>query len=186
MLITEILSRNARMYGRETALIEREPAKNRRFEISWQTFDDQANAIAQALISRGVKKGDRVLHLMMNGILWLPAYFGILRTGAWAVPLNFRFVAKTIARCTRTAEAKVFIFGEEFIDRVSEIRSEISATVKTFVFAGPEALRPSWAESLNDWIEENPAVDPQIPLEICDDAAIGDDQLFGRGLQHCA
>ena len=119
MLITEILSRNARMYGRETALIEREPAKNRRVEISWQAFDDQANAIGQALIARGAKKGDRVVHLMMNGIQWLPAYFGILKTGAWAVPLNFRFVGKTIANCTRTAEAKAFIFGEEFVGRVA-------------------------------------------------------------------
>jgi acyl-CoA synthetase (AMP-forming)/AMP-acid ligase II len=172
MLITEILSRNARMYGRETALIEREPEKNRRVDITWQTFDDQTNAIAQALISKGVKKGDRVIHLMMNGIQWLPAYFGILRTGAWAVPLNFRFVSKTIARCTRTAEAKVFIFGEEFIDRVSDIRTEISATVEVFVFAGSEERRPAWAESLTDWIAQYPTVDPQIPIEICDDAAL--------------
>lgn len=172
MLITEILSRNARMYGRETALIEREPAKNRRVEISWQTFDDQANAIAQALIARGVKKGDRVVHLMMNGIQWLPAYFGILKTGAWAVPLNFRFVAGTIANCTRTAEAKAFIFGEEFIDRVTEIRTEIESSVRTFIFAGPEEKRPDWAEPLDGLIEGHQAIDPKVSIDICDDAAL--------------
>ena len=53
---------------------------------------------------------------------WLPVYFGILRAGAWAVPLNFRFVASTICKCTQTAEAKAFIFGEEFVDRVKEIK----------------------------------------------------------------
>jgi acyl-CoA synthetase (AMP-forming)/AMP-acid ligase II len=36
---------------------------------------------------------------------WLPIYFGILRTGALAVPLNFRFAAKTIKHCTETAGA---------------------------------------------------------------------------------
>ena len=116
MLITEILARNARMYGKETALIEREPALSIRREITWQEFDDQANKVAQALVHRGIKKGDRVVHLMMNCLEWLPAYFGILRTGAWAVPLNFRFAASTIQRCTETAEAKAFIFGREFID----------------------------------------------------------------------
>jgi acyl-CoA synthetase (AMP-forming)/AMP-acid ligase II len=172
MLITEILSRNARMYGQETALIEREPAKNRRVDISWQTFDDQANAIAQALIARGVKKGDRVVHLMMNGIQWLPAYFGILKTGAWAVPLNFRFVARTIANCTRTAEARAFIFGEEFVDRVTEIRSEIESSVRAFIFAGPEEKRPDWAEPLDGLIAGHPAKDPNVSIDICDDAAL--------------
>ncbi|MBW1895268.1 MAG: AMP-binding protein, partial [Deltaproteobacteria bacterium] len=99
MLITEILARNARMYGNETALVERDPAKNRRKEITWQEFDDHANKVARALMARGIKKGDRVVHLMTNCIDWLPIYFGILRTGAWAVPLNFRFVGKTIRLC---------------------------------------------------------------------------------------
>lgn len=39
-------------------------------------------------MARGVKKSDRVAHLMMNGIQWLPAYFGILRTKAWAESLH--------------------------------------------------------------------------------------------------
>ncbi len=172
MLITEILARNARMYGQETALVEREPGKHRRVEISWNTLDDQANAIAQALIARGVKKGDRVVHLMMNGILWLPAYFGILRTGAWAVPLNFRFVAKTIAKCTRTAEAKAFIFGEAFIDRVTEIRAEIENCVQTFIFEGPKDKCPAWAEPLDRLIAGHPAEDPGVAIDICDDAAL--------------
>ena len=103
MLITEILSRNARMYGDETALIERIPSENRRQEITWQAFEDQANQVAHALIRRGIQKSDRIVHLMTNCIEWLPIYFGILRTGAWAVPLNFRFVAKTILRCCMTA-----------------------------------------------------------------------------------
>jgi len=172
MLITEILARNARLYGRETALIEREPEKDRRVEITWRTFDDQANAIAQALMARGIQKGDRVVHLMMNCIQWLPAYFGILRTGAWAVPLNFRFVARTIANCTHTAEARAFIFGEEFIDRVTAIRDEISTHVSTFFFSGPESKRPAWAESLTQLIAEYPAIAPQVPMDICDDAAL--------------
>jgi acyl-CoA synthetase (AMP-forming)/AMP-acid ligase II len=123
-------------------------------------------------MARGVRKGDRVVHLMMNGIQWLPVYFGILRIGAWAVPLNFRFVAKTIATCTRTAEAKAFIFGEEFIERVEAIRSEIADSVQAFIFAGPEALRPAWAESLDRLIADHPAIPPGVSIDICDDAAL--------------
>ena len=73
MLLGDILARNAGMYGDEVALIEREPEKNRRVEITWREFDDQANRFANALIERGIHKGDTVIHLMMNCIEWLPA-----------------------------------------------------------------------------------------------------------------
>ncbi len=171
MLITEMLARNARMYGTETALVERQPANGGRKEITWTTFDDQANQLANALLKKGVKKGDRVVHLMMNCIEWLPIYFGILRTGAWAVPLNFRFDADTIKRCSQVAEAKVFIFGEEFIERVNAIKSELDA-VGTFVFVGPEELRPVYAEPYDEVLSSGEPFDPKIEIDITDSAAL--------------
>jgi len=172
MLITEILSRNARMYGSKTALVERTPAIKRRVEITWKTFDDQANQVAQALMKRGINKGDRVVHLMMNCIEWLPIYFGILRTGAWAVPLNFRFVAKTIRRCAEVAEAKVFIFGEEFIGRVEEIQPDLKNIVKNFIFVGSEEHCPKYAEPFEKIIEKEEPKPPDIHIDMLDDAAL--------------
>jgi len=172
MLITEILARNARMYGKETALVEREPARSNRREISWQEFDDQANRVARALVNRGIKKGDRVVHLMMNCLEWLPAYFGILRTGAWAVPLNFRFAANTIKRCTQTAEAKAFIFGTEFIDRVNEIKGALDKTVTTYIFLGPEEERPDYAELYETVLAGSGPSPLDTGICITDDAAL--------------
>ncbi|MBW1893025.1 MAG: acyl--CoA ligase [Deltaproteobacteria bacterium] len=172
MLITEILARNARMYGKETALIERAPAENIRREITWQEFDDQANRVAQALINRGIKKGDRVVHLMMNCLEWLPTYFGILRTGAWAVPLNFRFAASTIKRCTETAGAKAFIFGREFIERVDDIKKDIDKTVNAYIFLGSEEERPEYAEPYEKVIMEADPSPPDVDISITDDAAL--------------
>ncbi|MBU0988420.1 MAG: AMP-binding protein [Proteobacteria bacterium] len=172
MLITEILARNARMYGNQTALVEREATENRRREITWQEFDNRANQTAQALISRGIKKEDRVVQLMTNCIEWLPIYFGILRTGAWAVPLNFRFVANTIRRCTETAEAKAIIFGEEFIERINSIKTDLDKSVKTYIFVGPEALRPDYAEPYEEIIASQPGVDPEVEINLTDEAAL--------------
>ncbi|MDX9786041.1 MAG: AMP-binding protein [Desulfobacterales bacterium] len=172
MLIFEILARNARLYGKDVALIEREPAKNIRREISWREFDDQANRVAQALTRRGIKKGDRVVHLMMNSLEWLPIYFGILRTGAWAVPLNFRFVAKTIGRCVETAEATAIFFGEEFIERIDSIKADLDRTIQHYIFVGPGERRPHYAMDYHQFIEDMPPVDPEIPIEITDEAAL--------------
>ncbi len=172
MLIMEMLERNARMYGQETALIEREPEKGSRKEITWKEFNDLANQTARALIERGVKKGDRVVQLMTNCIEWLPVYFGILRTGALVVSLNFRFVSKTIKRCSETAEPIAFIFGEEFVERINKIKVDLDNTVGSYLFVGPDEARPAYAESYEEVTAIKDIVDPQIEINIADDAAL--------------
>ncbi len=142
MTIAEMLARNARLYPEDSALIELRPSQKIRHEITWKEFDDRANRIANALIDRGVSKGDKVILLMMNSINWLEAYFGIIRTGAWAVPLNFRFISRDIKYCADIAKAKVMILGEEFTERVEAIRSQLP-TIKNYIFIGqnlPKAM----------------------------------------------
>ena len=171
MIIGEMLARNARMYGDEIALIEREPAKDKRVFITWKEFDDSANRIANALISKGIKKGDKVVHLMMNCLEWLPVYFGILRTGAWAVPLNFRFTAEDIRYCAQIAEAGAMIFGEEFVDRVDAVKEHLGS-IRDYVFVGPDALKPDYAESYAAFLEAGSPEEPRVPTSLLDEAAL--------------
>ena len=142
MNLSDMLAKNAWMYPDEPALIELAPSKNLRKEITWGEFDERVNRIANALADRGVRKGDKVLHLLRNSINWLEAYFGIIRTGAWAVPLNFRFGSNDIKYCADIAEAKVMILAEEFIERVEAIRPQLG-TVKNYILVGqklPEGM----------------------------------------------
>jgi acyl-CoA synthetase (AMP-forming)/AMP-acid ligase II len=171
MIIGEILARNARVHGDEIALIEREPAKNLRRAITWKEFDDKANKIANALIAKGIQKGDKVIHLMMNCLEWLPAYFGILRTGAWAVPLNFRFTAEDIRYCAEIAEGKAMILGEEFVERISGIKEDLKG-IKDFIFLGPGDRKPAYAESFEDFIKVGSTEDPKVPISLLDEAAL--------------
>lgn len=172
MIITEILARNARMYGADVALVERDPEKKLRREISWLAFDQMSNRIACALIEKGVQKGDRVISLMTNSLEWLPVYFGILRTGAVAAPLNFRFGAEEIRHCAEVAEARAFIFGPEFTEKISSIKTDLDKTVKTYIFSGEECICPNFAVCLKDFIAEKPANDPGVEIELTDKAAI--------------
>ena len=86
MPITELLERNADLYGNDVALvevnpeitevrritwkeyelIEPDPECHYRREITWKVFDEKANRFANLLLSRGVKKGDKVGILLMN------------------------------------------------------------------------------------------------------------------------
>ncbi len=189
MLITEILSRNAEMYGPETCLteinldlqerhnvtwleyelIENNPAGEYRREMTWQVFDEKANRMANLLLQRGIKKGDKIAILLMNCLEWLPIYFGILKAGAIAVPLNFRYTAEEIKYCLGLSDAVALIFGPEFIDRMEAIFEQIPG-VKTLLFAGEN--RPSFAENYDRLTANCSSAEPGVKLTDDDDAAI--------------
>lgn len=189
MPITEILERNAREFGNDICLVEINPdiqEKRRvtwrdydlveatsmacyRREITWSVFDEKANRMANLLLSRGVEKGDKVGILLMNCLEWLPIYFGILKTGALAVPLNFRYVAEEIKYCVELAEVDVLIFGPEFIGRVEEIVDDI-AEKRILFYVGGDC--PSFAEDYDKLSANCSSTAPGIRLTDDDYAAI--------------
>lgn len=189
MIITELLSKNARLYGKETCLteinlelqnshnvlwleyelIENNPAGEYRREMTWHVFEEKANRLANLLLKRGIKKGDKVAILLMNCLEWLPIYFGILKAGAIAVPLNFRYTAEEIKYCLDLSDSTVLIFGPEFIGRLENIYNQIPQ-VKTLLFAGED--RPSFAENYDRLTANCSSEDPQVDITDEDDAAI--------------
>jgi len=87
-----------------------------------EQFDDQANKLANYLINDcGVKKGDIVVHLMMNCMEWYASYMAVLKTGATVTPLNFRFASADIKYAADVTKCKVFLFGDQFNSRVEPI-----------------------------------------------------------------
>jgi acyl-CoA synthetase (AMP-forming)/AMP-acid ligase II len=173
MIITQILARNAAIYSDKTALVERTPSLKLRKSITWKEFHKTSIKFANALAKKNIHKGDKIVQLMTNCLEWLPIYFGILYTGAWAVPLNFRFESGKILLCTRTAEAKVFIFGEEFIERIEDVRTDLEKSVSLWIFTGPEQLCPDWAVQYETFIQfESGDKPPEIDLDKEDDAAL--------------
>ncbi|MBQ7364467.1 MAG: acyl--CoA ligase [Clostridia bacterium] len=189
MPITELLAYNAKTYQTETALVELNPELDRRqfrtwreynliepspndgyrHEISWEEFNMRANRFANLLLTRGIGKGDKVAILLMNGIDWLPVYFGVLKTGALAVPLNYRYSSEEIRYCLDLADASVLVFGPAFTGRVEEICYNIPK-VKTLLYVGDDC--PSFAESYNKLVNYCSIQNPDIVLTDDDDAAI--------------
>ena len=189
MPITDLLERNAKEFCHETALveinpevkelrrvtwkeyelIESSPTESYRREITWSVFDEKANRCANLLLSRGIKKGDKVAILMMNSLEWLPLYFGILKTGALAVPLNFRYTAEEIKYCLELADVDALFFGPEFIGRVEDICEQIPR-VKLIFYIGDSC--PRFAENYLHLTANLSSYAPRILLSDEDDAAI--------------
>ena len=189
MVITDILDNNAKLYAGEVALVEinpmfepqsritwrdyalmqPEPGQPFRREITWEQFWKRANRFANLLLSRGCHKGDKVAILMMNSIEWLPIYFGILKAGAVAVPLNYRYTADEIKYCLDKSDSTMVIFGPEFIGRMEAISDRIPR-VRNLFYVGEDC--PAFADSYDKMIAYCTSRQPDVTLTEDDDGAI--------------
>ncbi|MDD4200447.1 MAG: class I adenylate-forming enzyme family protein [Eubacteriales bacterium] len=160
---------NARHTWKEFELIEPNPHEAGRKEITWKEFDISANRFANLLLTRGVKKGDKIAILMMNCIEWLPVYFGILKTGALAVPLNFRYTADEIKYCLKKADCSGLVFGPEFVGRMESI-CDLIPKVRTMLYVGEDC--PTFADSYDQCVQYCSEKKPAITITDNDDGAI--------------
>ena len=190
MVITEFLERNARLYGSEVSLVEINPSEERdkavtwrdfsliesarpdapyRREMTWRDFDRKANRFANLLLSRGLQKGTKVGILLMNCLEWLPLYFGILKAGCIAVPMNFRYSSDEIQYCLDLADVSVLVFGPEFVSRMDPIMDSIPG-VKLLFYVGRDV--PQYAEDCCRLVTFCSSSAPPVALDETDDAAI--------------
>lgn len=181
MPITDILARNAQLYADEVSLVEVSPELEKREatwreydlltspaapylrrEITWRQFEDAANRFANLLLSRGIGRGKKVAILLTNCLEWLPLYFGILKSGALAVPMNYRYTAEEIEYCLNLAQTDALVFGPEFVARIEAIANRIPGVTPRF-FVGPDC--PAFAES---WQAAATCSAEAPPVEITD------------------
>lgn len=159
-----------RMTWKEFDLTQPEPNLPYRREISWRIFNEKANRCAHYLLERGVRKGDKVGILLMNCLEWLPIYFGILKIGALAVPLNFRYASDEIDYCLNLADISVLFFGPEFIGRLETISEKIMNR-RLLIYVG-EGLTPTFSENYISSVMNYSSENLNIELTDDDEAAI--------------
>ncbi len=189
MAITDFLEKNAKLYPHDISLVEINPAVQPdrsvtwreyklieasrggryRREMTWKEFDVKANRFANLLFTRGIKKGSKVAILLMNCLEWLPIYFGILKTGAIAVPLNYRYTSDEIKYCLELSDAEMLVFGPEFIGRIEQCFDGLKG-IKHFFFVGENV--PSFSDSYDELVSYCSSTAPAIELTDDDDAAI--------------
>lgn len=119
---------NAKRYPHKEFLVEQKPSERERRSLTWKEFNTATNKVANYLRDHlGVQKGDFVLHLQMNSLEWVITFHAILRIGAVAVPLNFRFAAKDIQHAAAACNPKAFILGAGFLPKVEPIKKTLES-----------------------------------------------------------
>lgn len=182
MLVTDLLRRNAHLWARETALVAVEAADLtdpgpesyllRRESLTWEEMNRQANQIAHFYLSIGIHRGSHVGLMMKNSIEWLPIYFGILKSGAVVVPLNFRYDADSAVYSIRFADLDALIFDADASSVIQQILTR-TLGLRSFLYTGSREDCPAFAFPIQDIWETQPENEPDLPpLEPMEDAAI--------------
>src|SRR5574341_1169006 len=105
---------------------------------SYGELDESMKRSARALISLGIKRGDRVAIFMENRVELIELYFACFRVGAIAVPLNHRYQTDEVIYATNHCEAKVLISDSDLFPGVEDINNSVPSIQGNYV-AGVES-----------------------------------------------
>lgn len=134
-----------------------------RRQLSWKQFDEAADAVARGLSGRGLRAGQRVALVMANRIDLPIAYYGILRGGMVAVPINPRSTTGEIGRMLTDSLSKVVLCDEAGVAQVREAVNSATPSSRAAVIVDgtdPQGDETSFAAFLADATGTDPAAPP--------------------------
>lgn len=145
--------------GDAVALIE---VRHRRRLMTWAEFDRAADAVARSLSARGYVAGHRVAIVMSNRIDLAVSYYGILRGGLVAVPINPRSSAHEISRMLTDSKARIAFCDEVAID---DVRAAAKASSDPLTIALVGARPKSGELSFDDFLSKAEGPEPVAPAD---------------------
>src|SRR5258705_410853 len=116
-------------------------------EYTYLELDAMTVGVAGALAKRGFKRGDRIAIVSANRVEFIAAYFGIMRAGLVAVPVNYRFPKKTIHLIIEDAGAKLVFCDKASPPIVLLPKSEAKVYIEAI-----GRYRPTWVTAVTPMI----------------------------------
>ncbi|OLS35134.1 class I adenylate-forming enzyme family protein [Bacillus sp. MRMR6] len=162
MNLFEGLERNARNNADKSAIIFKDRV------YTYAEYNAEVNRIANALLAYGVKKGDKIGILMKNSDQFAFTYFGILKAGGVAVPINFRLTSHEISYILNDSDCLI-VFADEDLTEVLAKAAEANNNLKLQVIAGARKLEN---QMLLSEFRSSSEANPSVGVLESDDAEI--------------
>jgi len=164
------LTKRAAISASDEAFVEFE--RGRRFTFT--ELNQRSNRIANLLLERGVKPGDRVATLLKNSIEFVESYFAIAKIGGVMVPVNWRLVANEISYILGDSGAETLIYDADFDDTVAQLNDDDTIAVNNYIRVNAiesTADLPDYAADYDSAMAASSDQDPEF-------GAFDDDLLF--------
>jgi long-chain acyl-CoA synthetase len=127
-------------------------------QITYRELDRRSSQVANALIERGVRPGDRVCVLDQNHAGFIELMFGLAKAGAVYVPVNWRLAPPEVSYVVNDSEAKLLFVGGSFCQIIEEIEDQLKTVRKIVSFSGGSDAWESYALMIDGASEEDPQV----------------------------
>ncbi len=158
-----LVARNARMIPDKEAII----CEHNRYD--WETVNEKVNAVANALISSGLKKGDKVAMWMFNTDMFVFTFYGILKAGGVAVPVNFRLASREAEFIFGNCDAMAVIFDDVFEPAMREMKPRLK-NIRYYLSAGSERFETF--DPLADVLSSGDIGEPGVYVDQFDESEI--------------
>jgi carnitine-CoA ligase len=142
--------------------------------ISYGEVNARANRIANALLARGVQRGESVSVMLPNCEEFLPIWYGILKAGAVMSSINTAYKGDFLSWTINLVEAKKLVISDIYLDRLDLIKDELPKlehviVLQTGAQEGPDPSLP-W-EPLSELMTASDS-EPEVEYSWTDDARI--------------
>ncbi len=155
MNLKSLLETTTQRYAGKAAIIQNERS------VTYSELDEASNKVANALMKMSVHKGDRVAMLLSNSPEFVSVFFGIIKTGGIAVPLDTRYKAGELARIFNSCQPKVLIAENPCLEPLVPVLSSFKS-IKQVI-----SLSPGFQGKFLDYqqvMANNPASVPESEL----------------------
>ncbi len=151
MLLGDIIRLNALKFPEKTALVCRDT------RLSYRELNSRANRLANALLGKGVKKGDRVGVLSDNCHQYVETFFATAKGGMIIVPVNNSLDAAGMTYIMKHSGINTLLFSENYLNTVNSLRPGLEL-VKNFIMFGDNPAAQSYEKLLSSYPDSEPAV----------------------------
>lgn len=134
MTIPDLIKARADKYTSKIFLFFKE------LTLTYRRLDEITNNLSNGLRGLGIKKGGSVCILLPNSPEFLYTFFGIMKAGGVAVPINFNLKSEEIKYIINNSEATVIVTSPAYLDTIEGIRKECSL-LKEVIAAGEADLK---------------------------------------------
>lgn len=153
MLLGGHITHNAKRFPDKVALIDNAG------RTTYAEFEAGANQVGHALLAAGVGHGDKVAFLASTSRPWVVAFYGVVKVGAVAVPLNYRETPEHIAMMLQDSGAKVLFMSAQHVESYAALVESLDIAVVMLeslpAFSGNASVLAHASDALS---EQDPAV----------------------------
>lgn len=162
MLVGDIVRRQGRINAKKVGLIDGDK------KFTYEEINERVNRLANALLSLGLKKGNKVAFMANNCHEFAEAYFAVAKTGLIIVPVNARFNTNEVTYTLNQSESDAFVYQNEFDEIAKKVKENLTA-VKHFVKVGGTE---DDVRSYEAFLRSNSPEEPKVHVDIDDVAMI--------------